>query len=270
MNARRLTTIIPSVSAFVVAIASFTLSFVALRDVAAQVDAVPDSLAWLVPIVVDGGILAGSASLWASSYRQVKRDKVAYVVVAVLLAFSVVVNASHAGPTPLAKAIAALPPIVLLATLELVAATHRRQLLDAKEDTTHTSSAPADVPHTVTTSRAHGAAAAVPEVSAAHRADTEQSVIADAPKAVHAAANKKTRSPARPAAKTHTASRADAIRAEFDELVLAGVDPSDPKMASTIAERLDVTPAYVRRLIRPLREETLDRSSALPAPVSAD
>lgn len=116
---------VPLVSSLVVAAASFALSFVALRDVAAELEAVPASLAWLVPIVIDGGVMCASAVIWAAATAGKRRQAFPFFVVAVLVAISVVVNAAHAGPSPLAKLIAALPPLVLLATLELVAITTR-------------------------------------------------------------------------------------------------------------------------------------------------
>ena len=219
----RLTFVIPALSAYIVAMAAFTLSFVALSEVAAEVGAVPENLSWLVPVVVDGGILAGSASLWAASYRQRSRDKVAYLTVIFLLGFSVVVNASHAADSLMAKAIAALPPLVLLATLELVASAHRR-----------------DVP-----------------------------LRKSAPKAAHVAtAVKPAAKPAvkKAVAKVPSASvgtRADDVRSVFDEMVLAGVDPADPSLTNAIAEKVSVSPAYVRRLIKPMREDSLDRNPAL-------
>jgi hypothetical protein len=116
---------VPLFSSLVVAAASFALSFVALRDVAASTGAVPGHLAWLVPIVIDGGVMCASAVIWATAAMQHRRQLFPFVVVFVLVALSVVVNAAHAGPSLLAKVIAALPPLVLLATLELVAITTR-------------------------------------------------------------------------------------------------------------------------------------------------
>lgn len=112
---------VPLGSSLIVAAASFALSFVALRDVAAQTEAVPQYLAWLVPIVIDGGVMCASAVIWAGVAMGRKRQLFPFFVVFVLVAISVVVNAAHAGPSLLAKVIAALPPLVLLATLELVA-----------------------------------------------------------------------------------------------------------------------------------------------------
>lgn len=133
---------VPTVCAVLVAAASFALSYVALRDVAARTAAVPEHLAWLTPICVDGAVLAGSASLWASSMRRTKKDPVAVLTVVSLLVISVVINVSHAGPSPLAKIIAALPPLTLLACLELVAGQYRREA-DAEAEQAH--SAPGQV-----------------------------------------------------------------------------------------------------------------------------
>jgi hypothetical protein len=117
--------VLPTAASLVVAAASFALSYVALRDVAAEVEAVPAYLAWLVPIVIDGGVICGSVVIWADSQRSTKRHLLPFFVVGALVVVSVVVNTAHAGPSLLAKGIAALPPLVLLATLELVAAQNR-------------------------------------------------------------------------------------------------------------------------------------------------
>lgn len=115
-----------ALSCLIVGAASFALSFVALRDVSIELMAVDPSLAFLVPIVIDGGIIGGSAVIWSYSQEQAKRPVFPFLFVAFLVLISVVVNASHAGPTILAKVIASLPPLVLLGVLELVAAQHRR------------------------------------------------------------------------------------------------------------------------------------------------
>jgi len=121
MTARAL----PALATLVVGAASFAISFVALRDVSATVHAVPAHLAPLVPIVVDGGVICGSATIWLQS-REGRRAVFPFVFVAALLIVSVVVNVAHAGPTLLAQGIAALPPLVLLGSLELVAGQTRR------------------------------------------------------------------------------------------------------------------------------------------------
>lgn len=117
--------VLPTTSALIVAAASFALSYVAIRDVAADIGAVPPHLAWLVPVVIDGGIICASVVIWANAQLGQRREPFPFAVVSALVVVSVIVNASHAAATPLAKVIAALPPLVLLATLELVAASYR-------------------------------------------------------------------------------------------------------------------------------------------------
>jgi hypothetical protein len=117
---------IAAVSCLIVAGASFALSYVALRDVAASIGAVPAHLAWLVPIVIDGGIMCGSAVIWSASKEDGKRPVFPFLFVGSMVSISVVVNASHAADVLLAKVIAALPPLILLGTLELVASQGRK------------------------------------------------------------------------------------------------------------------------------------------------
>jgi hypothetical protein len=116
-----------ALASLVVGASSFALSFVALRDVSVEVGAVPVYLGFLVPIVIDGGIICGSAVIWSLSKETDRRPIFPFLFVGSLVVVSVVVNTNHAGPGALAKGIAALPPLILLGTLELVAAQGRRQ-----------------------------------------------------------------------------------------------------------------------------------------------
>jgi hypothetical protein len=137
---------IAAATCVIVGAGSFALSFVAQKEVAIELSAVPAGLAWLVPIVVDGGIICGSATIWSRSTEDTKRPVFAYAFVTALLLMSVVINVAHAGTTPLAKVIAGSMPLILLGTLELVAAGGRR--LAAR---TADQSAEAVVPTPVTT-----------------------------------------------------------------------------------------------------------------------
>lgn len=73
----RLTRTLPSLAAIVVGLASFALSYVALRDVSVRVGAVPADPGWLVPIVVDAGAVSGSAVIWAASQEDEGRQQAA-------------------------------------------------------------------------------------------------------------------------------------------------------------------------------------------------
>lgn len=243
--------VIPSLAALVVGGASFVLSFVALSEVAAEVEAVPAQLAWLVPLVVDGGVLAGSASLWAASYRQTRRDPVAYVTVAGLLAFSVVVNVNHAGEGLLAKAIAALPPIVLLACLELVAAGHRREFI-ASESGPAASPVATPVPTAAAQSAAHAEECPVvaPLGSAAASATPAPVDVSPAATPQETADTTLGNGPAKAG---DGSTKADRIRALYDTYVLAGMDPRGPEVVQVIAQEVSVAESYVRRVIRPSR-----------------
>lgn len=117
--------VLPALGCLAVGAASFALSYVALSDEAARVGAVPRGLAFLVPVVIDGGVVCGSAVIWANAHLQQRRARFPFAFVAALVAVSVIVNIAHAASGPLAKAIAALPPLVLLGTLELVATQYR-------------------------------------------------------------------------------------------------------------------------------------------------
>jgi len=115
-----------AIGCLIVGAASFALSYVALRDVAVEVEAVPAYLGFLVPVVIDGGVICGSAVIWSLSKSSTRRPAFPFLFVASLVLISVVVNANHAGPGVLAKGIASLPPLILLGTLELVASQGRR------------------------------------------------------------------------------------------------------------------------------------------------
>lgn len=118
----------------IVGVASFALSYVALRDVAVELGAVPSYLGWLVPIVIDGGIICGSAVLWSLSKEQGSRPVFPFIFVGSMVIMSVIVNVAHAGDSMLAKVIAALPPLILLGTLELVADQSRRAQKTEQEE----------------------------------------------------------------------------------------------------------------------------------------
>lgn len=114
----------------IVGVASFALSYVALRDVAVEVGAVPAHLGFLLPIVVDGGVICGSAVIWSLSKSSVRRPVFPFLFVGTLVVISVVINANHAGEGWLSKGIASLPPLILLGALELVASQGRRLGMD--------------------------------------------------------------------------------------------------------------------------------------------
>jgi len=93
------------------------LSYDAIRDTAVATGAVDESLAWLEPIALDGMALTAAAVLWIRPSWQAR------IAFAVPAALSVWANIAHAGNgTLLGQALAAVPPLGLYMSLELVAA----------------------------------------------------------------------------------------------------------------------------------------------------
>ncbi|MEK7954317.1 DUF2637 domain-containing protein [Luteolibacter soli] len=100
-------------------IASFALSFGALRDLAVRTGALPPQSAWLFPILVDGAAIIFSLSAFRASAVGAERDRRWHfsLVVAISLC-SVCFNVAHAEKGLVPSAIAAAPPILLFLAFE--------------------------------------------------------------------------------------------------------------------------------------------------------
>lgn len=99
------------------AIAAFGLSFEALRDLAVVSGGMDRSVAWLFPILMDGGIVVFSlAALRASITGSDKRWYISLVIVVTV--FSVGLNIAHAKSGCLPAAIASMPPLLLFLAFE--------------------------------------------------------------------------------------------------------------------------------------------------------
>jgi uncharacterized membrane protein YidH (DUF202 family) len=114
-----------------IGVASFVLSFAALRDLAARAG-IPERLAWLWPLIVDGTILQATMAVVAlSGHRGHDRDRrYFWIVLSASAAVSVGANALHAvlpGARPLSPWLAAA--IAVVAPVSLLAATHGLSLL---------------------------------------------------------------------------------------------------------------------------------------------
>lgn len=100
------------------AAAAFWLSFGALRDLAVQQGIAPD-VAWLYPAIIDGAIIVFSLSVVQVSLAG-ERPRYPWVLVGVFTALSVVLNILHAAATILPKLMAAIPPVALFLSFELL------------------------------------------------------------------------------------------------------------------------------------------------------
>lgn len=102
--------------AVLVATGSSVLSFTALADLAAK-NGVASSLAWIVPLIVDATVLGSTLAVVALA----EGKAFAWALLGLSAALSIAGNIAHAWSSgPIAIAIAAVPPILLLATTHLV------------------------------------------------------------------------------------------------------------------------------------------------------
>ncbi|MBP8000906.1 MAG: DUF2637 domain-containing protein [Chloroflexi bacterium] len=100
------------------AAAAFWLSFGTLRDLAVQQGISPD-VAWLYPAIIDGAIIVFSLSVVQVSLAG-ERPRYPWVLVGVFTALSVMLNMLHAAATILPKLMAAIPPVALFLSFELL------------------------------------------------------------------------------------------------------------------------------------------------------
>jgi hypothetical protein len=107
-------------TAGVVALAagSFALSYDALHHLAVA-NQVPRPLAWIWPLIVDGFIIVASLAI----LHAVQRGRTARHPWTLLVAFStlsVAFNVFHAPPAAIARLVAAVPPLTLVLSFELL------------------------------------------------------------------------------------------------------------------------------------------------------
>lgn len=108
-----------------IALGAFWLSFTALTDLAARAG-IADGQAWVWPLIVDGIIIVATISVVALSPYGSRATWYPWSLLIVGAVVSVAGNAAHAGitasgslPVPLASAISAVPPLVLLSITHL-------------------------------------------------------------------------------------------------------------------------------------------------------
>jgi hypothetical protein len=115
------------------AISAFVLSFEALRDLAEREGGLTGPASWMFPVIVDGAICVFSLSALraelAGDHRDVRWIK--GLVLAVTLS-SVGLNTLHAHGRPLAMVIAAVPPLLLYGSLEVLLLQARRRFVPAE------------------------------------------------------------------------------------------------------------------------------------------
>lgn len=111
-----------------IAACTFGLSFDAISDVARATGAVDPSLAWIVPLAVDGMIVTATAVLWTESLSGRGWHMFPLLAIISPAGLSMWANVAHAsGQSLLAQVLAAVPPAGLILSLELVAWQVRRE-----------------------------------------------------------------------------------------------------------------------------------------------
>lgn len=117
------------------AIAAFTLSFTALRELAAREFAIAPGLAFIYPLVVDGFIVIATAAAFTMKNRGPRTTWYPWATLAVFGALSVLGNAAHAIDNPTAtfpswiSAVGASVPAVAL----LIASHLMVMMIDGKK-----------------------------------------------------------------------------------------------------------------------------------------
>jgi hypothetical protein len=124
--------LVAALTALVLAIAAlaYVVSFEAIRAFAVETAAFPPSLAWSAPLLVDSFTTAASlVILWRYLRGDAWRDPwYAWTLVAAATAVSVALNVAHAPDHLSAQLFAALPPVALLGSLELLMSVARTGL----------------------------------------------------------------------------------------------------------------------------------------------
>ena len=232
-----------------VAGAAFFTSFEAIRDFAERSGGIRAEHAWLVPLLVDSFIfIASAADLWftvtgaARSVDGWAQRTILWspkLLLALAASGSFALNIAHAQPTWAARGVAAIPPIALVLTFEILLAVVRRAAaariarLSAQQDAGPSEQQPIARPATTPTPTAPAATGA-PSVRTSSRGERPVS----APR-VSAPSGRGRRNPA-----------AAARVAEVRRLYLDGVT-----VAEEIARRLELPPSTARRLLTKVKGE---------------
>ena len=108
-----------------IAALAFLVSFEAISTYAVKVGAFPPGLRWAAPLLVDTFTVAAGLVILSRS-RDGVRAVYAWSLVVIASTVSVALNVAHAPAQLSARLVAALPPVALLASLELVMSEARR------------------------------------------------------------------------------------------------------------------------------------------------
>ncbi len=103
---------------FLLAAAAFLLSFDALKHLAAT-NGIPAGKSWIYPAIVDGAIIVFSLSVLQASLNR-QHTLYPWILVGAFTVLSVILNIVHAPTTFLSRILAAIPPLALFLSFELL------------------------------------------------------------------------------------------------------------------------------------------------------
>jgi len=103
---------------FLLAAAAFLLSFDALKHLAAT-NGIPTGKSWIYPAIVDGAIIVFSLSVLQASLNR-QHTLYPWILVGAFTVLSVILNIVHAPATFLSRVLAAIPPLALFLSFELL------------------------------------------------------------------------------------------------------------------------------------------------------
>lgn len=109
-----------------VAITAAVISFSHVRAVALHAGE-SDLTAWLLPVSIDGAVVAAVSVLLADSRAGCRPATLTWMLLALGLGASLAANVASAEPTLTARAVAAWPPIALALGIEVLANVSRRR-----------------------------------------------------------------------------------------------------------------------------------------------
>lgn len=132
-----------TVGVVLLAVGSFVLSYDALHQLAVA-NGVPQPLAWVWPLIIDGFIITASVAALQSILAG-RRAAYPSLLLLVFSASSVGFNVLHAPPTLVARLVAAIPPLTLLLSFDLLMRQLRHRLSLATAICDDESTAAADV-----------------------------------------------------------------------------------------------------------------------------
>ncbi|BEP14000.1 hypothetical protein acdb102_23110 [Acidothermaceae bacterium B102] len=226
------------------AVGAFLLSYDALHQLA-RTSHVPALLAWLWPLIVDGFILVASLAILDAVHTG-RRARYPWLLVLAFSTLSVTFNVLHAPDDLVARLVAAIPPLALVLSFELLMRQIHHRLQQEPSASVHNLLTRTGESSRPPTSTSHAPQPISPSARPRSDAPTEPSPPGQQVKA--------TRSP-----RAVTQARAEAVR---DDCTRDG----QPLTTALLADRLGISPGYARRLLRDLSQpgDEADRESGEP------